>query len=1224
VKRSIAGSVALIFVIAFPLPAQQPPIDIKQEQSPAKPAPKWLKIIDQGKNDPRLKGYFTPEGLKVEIVADNPTIVNPVGMTFAEDGTPYVLEWRPDLGGSTFPEFKEEFTFKDGSKRLIATMKKRVPDVVKVLHDSKGDGIYDKAEVILEHELPSSILLHDGWLYLSGRGKVHRYKQSKQGGKYDIHEVIAQGFCGYHHHQVSGLTIGNDGWLYITTGDNDNFVEGSDGSRATVLRTGAIFRCRPDGSHMQVHSIGYRNPYRDVAFDVNFNMFHADNDNEDGSKFQGCRLMHVVEGDDFGWRLYMGAPCCKPDLIRGAVYGELPGKVPPLLKTGRGSPAGLLIYNDTFFPKEYQGLLYYPDVFRKLIRAYKVAPKGASFEAVEEFEFMKSDDPLFRPCQMVTGPDGAMYIVDWRTNSGGAGQLWGDGSHGRIYRVSWAGTEKEPAIELRSRDSWATIDKMSQADLLKTLSSPQASDRQTAQHELVRRGARCLPELLKMVCDPEQPLPARIAAFGAAESFWMKDVELVAIKLLSDKDANLRRLAADALALNYEQGDKTAHAALFRALDDDRDPAVQRAIVMAIGQINGPTAADDLVNFLSFDSGKDARLTDGLVRAIEKLGKEGIDRLMSLADSGVEKDLDKVVAAFEAMRTRPAADALPTLLKNPHLSVAQRAGLLRSFNNYELDPPISLEPALEYIRTHEKEDIAVKLAAVEVLIATPFLKSGKGQDWLLPLLDVDNPDARVTVIRAVEEARVARAAPRLIIIAGDAKRPLGERIAAVKALRVLNDKAAAPVLKEVMASPPSPGPVGAAFHVESFRTLAVLDPASAHEAARAILEQKDSPLRNDAVQFLGTQPDGAKFVGKLYLDKKLPKEMLPQVADNLRKHADKNPDIGEMLKEVMKSGLLLSTDPAEVEKVRRHVLTKGNAQRGQSLYLNGKMLACINCHRMEGVGGNVGPDLTRLWETSTVEKIIESILEPSKEIKEGYQMYKATTKKGLVYQGLKISQTPEEVVLRDATAKDIHIASKDLEELVVSKTSIMPEGVVAQLSYDQFIDLIAFLKDRGAQESLRGLVLDYHVVGPFGEDLKTAYPPEAKPDPSATYPKGKPGEVFAWQAAQAGPNGMLNFRDAFNQDHISAYALTYAYSTQVQKMQMLLGSSGAVKVWINGDMVHEHAHARKARKDEDRVEIALKEGWNTVLVKVSTPEGENGLFLRFAGSNGIRVARKPE
>src|SRR5208337_411168 len=163
-----------------------------------------------------------------------------------------------------------------------------------------------------------------------------------------------------------------------------------------------------------------------------------------------------------------------PDHVRGAIFGELPGKVPPMAKTGRGAPAGLLIYNDSRFPEHYRGLLFYPDVFRKLIRAYKVERVGSTFQVVEEFAFLKSDDPLFRPCQMVVGPDGAMYIVDWRTDSGGAGRLWGDGKNGRIYRVTWSGTREDPAIAPRSMDSWDKIGKMSDEDLLKTLASPDA------------------------------------------------------------------------------------------------------------------------------------------------------------------------------------------------------------------------------------------------------------------------------------------------------------------------------------------------------------------------------------------------------------------------------------------------------------------------------------------------------------------------------------------------------------------------------------------------------------------------------------------------------------------------------------------------------------------------------------------------------------------------------
>src|SRR6185437_5342564 len=115
-------------------------------------------------------------------------------------------------------ETMEMFTYRDGSKRTIAAVKKRVKDVVKVLQDSKGKGVYDQSKVLLEDELPSGILMHDGWIYLSSRGTVRRIKPKESGGEC-VKEVIAQGFGGFHHHQVSGLTIGNDGWLYIASGD---------------------------------------------------------------------------------------------------------------------------------------------------------------------------------------------------------------------------------------------------------------------------------------------------------------------------------------------------------------------------------------------------------------------------------------------------------------------------------------------------------------------------------------------------------------------------------------------------------------------------------------------------------------------------------------------------------------------------------------------------------------------------------------------------------------------------------------------------------------------------------------------------------------------------------------------------------------------------------------------------------------------------------------------
>ncbi len=1192
--------------------------DFHQSESPRKPAPEWLRIIDQGTRDARFKGYFTPEGIKLEIVADFPAVRNPVGMTFALDGTPYVLEWTPDAGTS-LPEYTETITYKDGSKRGVATMKKRVKDLVKVLVFNKEKGVYDQSKIIWEDELPSSILLHDGWLYLSGRGTVRRYRRSKPDGPYDVKETIAQGFCGFHHHQVSGMTIGNDGWLYISAGDDDNVVEGSDGSRATVLRTGAIFRCRPDGSNMNVWSIGYRNPYRDVAFDASFNMFHADNDNEDGSKFQGCRLMHVADVTDFGWRLHQGARCCQPDTVRGAVFGELPGKMPPLLKTGRGAPAGLMIYNESYFPEPYRGLLYYPDVYRKLIRAYKVQPAGSTFEVVEEFELMKCDDPLFRPCQMVAGPDGAMYIVDWRTNSGGAGQLWGDGQHGRIWRLTWAGTAKEPALGTRPIDSWEKLTGRSTERLAETLKGPDFSDRLVAQRELVKRKERKL--LLKVLAGDEQPLCARIAALGGLESMWNDEVETAFVQALQHEEPDIRRLAADALARNTKKGNGKVHEALLAVLADP-NLAVRRSVILAMGQVGGPGAYDNIASSFQFDDGKDAYLTDAFVRAFERGGKDGLERLLALADSGDPKLIDRVAEVYQGMRCREAAELLPALLKSPHLNATQRANLLRSYANYLLLPPISFEPVIEFLARNAGDDREIRLAGVEVLTSGLPVNAPAVEPLFLKFLDDDDPRMRMAVIDGIAQLRLAKTAPRLVKLLGEPSRPTAEHIGVVRALGLLGDKSTSAVLQELLDK--KENSVNLKLRMEAFRSLANLDADAAQGTARKLLEDKDSATQIEAVRVLGARPEGARLVAQMLLDGKLPRELLQAVSEVLARHAGKDAEAAALLARVLKGGLVIANDKASREKMREQVQSKGNADRGRALYLDGKLLACSNCHRMEGVGGNVGPDLTRLWDTQTLDKLIESIVEPSKEIKEGFQAYTATTKKGLTFTGLKITQTTDEVVLREASGKDIHIATRDLEELTASKKSLMPDNVISQLNYNQFLDLLAFLTSRSAQESLRGLVLDCFVLGPFEDELKASQPAEIKPSPDAKYKGQKPNETLLWQPAQAASNGLLDLRSIFPKENVSAYVLTYVHSPKKQKVSLLLGAGGSVRVWLNDQLVHEQPKPRRAWPDEDRVEFALDEGWNSLLVKVHGSAAEHSLYLRFSAGEGLRIARRPQ
>src|SRR5262245_46189524 len=125
------AALAGLTVTALLYAQKEQPFDFTQPESPRKLAPDWFKIVDQGDKDAKLKGYFTPAGVKVEVAAEQPAVVNPVAMTFGDDGSLFVLERRP----GDWKEAEETITYKDGGKRQIACLKKTTKDVVKLLRD---------------------------------------------------------------------------------------------------------------------------------------------------------------------------------------------------------------------------------------------------------------------------------------------------------------------------------------------------------------------------------------------------------------------------------------------------------------------------------------------------------------------------------------------------------------------------------------------------------------------------------------------------------------------------------------------------------------------------------------------------------------------------------------------------------------------------------------------------------------------------------------------------------------------------------------------------------------------------------------------------------------------------------------------------------------------------------------------------------------------------------
>ncbi len=538
-------------------------------------------LAELGRFDPRLNGHYAPKGFKVQVIAAEPTIVDPTAMAFADDGTLYVAEWKQ--ADRTFDTW-ETMKLPEGGTARVLHRRKATPDVVKRLLDTDDDGVYDASEVVVDGtEMPAAIFPWKNSLYLTCVGRLERWSDEDGDGKFELRTVLADGFCGTYHHWLSGMVLNADGWLYLTAGDNDNHVVGSDGSRVEVSRSGGVFRCRVDGSSMHLFALGFRNPYRDIAFNATFDPFLADNDNEDGSKFQGVRLINPVEEGDYGWRLRPGATCCQPDFDRGAADGELPGKLPIIANTGRGAPAGLVVYNGVALPDRYRDLAIYPDVFRRLVRAYRVKPKGGSYALGREVTLMTADDDLFRPCQAVVGADGALYVLDWRSNSGGAGRLWGDGERGRLYRITWEGDGDDPALPLKE-NNWRRVKEGCDDALRSMITGRDFGEADRALRELVERRGAVAPAptramLLGLMNDKAMALHARLLGLQGARRLWDGEVERAMVAALDDPEADVRRLAAQALSWEPKAGPSGPRPDAGRAPERPRParPARHRA-----------------------------------------------------------------------------------------------------------------------------------------------------------------------------------------------------------------------------------------------------------------------------------------------------------------------------------------------------------------------------------------------------------------------------------------------------------------------------------------------------------------------------------------------------------------------------------------------------------------------------------------------------------------------
>ncbi len=213
-----------------------------------------------------------------------------------------------------------------------------------------------------------------------------------------------------------------------------------------------------------------------------------------------------------------------------------------------------------------------------------------------------------------------------------------------------------------------------------------------------------------------------------------------------------------------------------------------------------------------------------------------------------------------------------------------------------------------------------------------------------------------------------------------------------------------------------------------------------------------------------------------------------------------------------------------------------------------------------------------------------------------------------------MSETATELVLRDANGRDLRLAKDEIETVSPSRLSLMPDNTVSPLTFDQLIDLLAFLKNRPEQELLRGVAVEGSIVSGFSANLGVARA-EVAADPASKTAK--------WEPARAEANGLFDLKNVFPTTAPSGvYVRTFVYSPRDQSVTGIVLADDPIRVWVGEVSAFDRPGAPVAAIEET-FPVALKTGWNAVLVKVGNGGRGHRLGIRFSG-DGVRTAGLPQ
>ena len=976
-----------------------------------------------------LRGLTVAKDLEVHTYATEPMLKNPTNIDVDERGRVWVNEaynYRPAINGNPT---------------------NALGDRIMILEDTNGDGKADTAKVFYqgpELDAPLGICVLGNKVIVSQSPYIWAFYDDNGDDKADRKEILFQGLSGEQHdHGVHAFTFGPDGKLYFNCGNEGKQLKDKNGKpvldqdgkpiNQQDYRQGMVFRCDPDGSHVECLGQNFRNPY-EVAVDSYGTLWQSDND-DDGNR--GTRINYVMQYGNYGYTDEMTGAGWQANRtnIEDSIplrhwHLNDPGVVPNMLQTFAGSPTGILVYEGNLLPKEFHNQLIHSDAGPNVVRSYTVDKDGAGYKA-NIINILKGEkDQWFRPADVCVAPDGSLIVADWY-DPGVGGHQAGDQVRGRIYRVAPPTAATKYVIPKQ--------DYSTPQGAVAALQNPNLSVRYHAFTALQQMAQTAVPALENLWHNTSAEPRMRARAFWVLVKMPKSEANKYIQEAIKDNNPDLRITALRAACEL-----KANVAGVVSALINDENPQVRRECALALHHLKSADAPALWAQLAAQYDGKDRWYLEALGIGADKQW----NTFFAAYTAKVKDPLATAASRDIVWRARTAA-ALPylaTLAADKQVPLSQRLKYFRAFD-FNTGPQKSklllsmIENNSNMTENNSSNDTALNKLILHALDKQTVRQSPLAQNALADVLKSVNGTEEY--IELVSRYEVQSQNPNLLQLAlHKPHEPVGKEAAGL----LLQQHGNALVWNVIKGKDT----------VQQQNMLAVLAGVGSKESIDmlqtvALSDKYAMPLRKQAANKIGNSWDGEERVLQILKAKKVPAALIPEVVASVS-GAWRGAVRSEAASYLPDHGADKATKPAPA--MQQLAALHPNAADGSKVFTS----TCSVCHQVGNVGNNFGPKLTEIGSKLPKEGLLDAIVHPSDGISFGYEGWQLKMKDGSTLSGIIASKTETDIDLKLPGGVNKPVKTSDVLAMTEMKESMMPEGLYQSMSPQDLANLLEFLE----------------------------------------------------------------------------------------------------------------------------------------------------------------------